>query len=83
MPQFLTIVEASQRLPGRPHRNSVRRWMASGCCGIKLRSVRFGGKRLTTAAWCDEFISAVTDKTGGASIDHHTAEAQLDQMGVC
>jgi hypothetical protein len=81
--QYLSITQAAQRLPGRPHRNSVRRWMGQGCYGIKLRSVRFGGKRLTTEIWCDEFTEAVTARTGRQLSEHHQAEAKLDQLGVC
>ncbi len=81
MPQYRSIVEAAQRLPGRPHRNSVRRWMQQGCNGVKLRSVRFGGKRLTTDAWIEEFTQAVTAATTPAS-EHFKAEAKLEQLGV-
>ncbi len=57
MPQYLSLRDATQFLPDRPHYNTVRRWMQEGCAGVKLRSVRFGGKRLTTAEWCEEFIA--------------------------
>jgi hypothetical protein len=81
MSDYLTAREACAYLPARPHINSVRRWMSDGCNGIRLRSVRFGGKRLTTAQWCDEFVAAVT-KANGATDDHLKAEAQLDRLGV-
>jgi Protein of unknown function (DUF1580) len=82
MPAYFSISEAAQKhLPGRPHVNSVRRWMQHGCNGVKLRSVRFGGKRLTTEQWCREFVDAVTTASGQAT-EHLKAEAQLDQLGV-
>jgi hypothetical protein len=55
--------------------------MTTGCYGVKLRSVRFGGKRLTTAQWCDEFVEALTARNGNLS-DHHVAEAKLESLGV-
>ena len=57
---YLTINQAAAILPARPHRNTVVRWMQTGCDGMKLRSVRFGGKRLTSEKWVEEFIAAVS-----------------------
>lgn len=82
MPQYLSITKAAQRLPDRPHHNTVRRWMTVGCYGIKLRSVRFGGKRLTTEQWCDEFVAAVQSADPSANLAHHEANAALDKLGV-
>ena len=82
MPQYLSITEAARVLPGHPHNNSVRRWMLTGCYGVKLRSVRFGGKRFTTEQWCHEFTEAVTTHINGQPSEHHKAEAKLDSMGV-
>lgn len=82
MPQYLSISEASQRLPHRPHKNSVRRWMTEGCYGIVLRSTRFGGKRLTTEEWINDFVAAVQSSTPTANVAHLEATAKLDKMGV-
>ncbi len=81
MPTYLSLRETSARLPDRPHINTVRRWMTSGCNGVKLRSVRFGGKRLTTEQWCGEFVEAVMAKNGHKS-EHLSADAMLDAIGV-
>jgi hypothetical protein len=82
MPQYLSINEAAQRLPGRPHRNSVRRWMLRGCYGEKLRSVRFGAKRLTTDQWISEFVEAVQALDPACTSAHQEASAKLDALGV-
>lgn len=82
MPTYLSAREACAHLPGRPHLNTVRRWMAEGISGVRLRSTRFGGKRLTTAAWCDEFIMAVQAANPETDIGHHRANAILDAFGV-
>ena len=81
MPEYLSVRQACAHVPGRPHVNSIRRWMTEGCYGIKLRSVRFGGKRLTTKQWLAEFTDAVTSR-GGQPGEHLEAEAKLDSLGV-
>jgi hypothetical protein len=56
--------------------------MFDGVNGVKLRSIRFAGKRLTTAQWCDEFVAAIAALDPTAAADHHEANAALDAMGV-
>jgi hypothetical protein len=56
--------------------------MTEGVGGIKLRSVRFGGKRLTTDQWIAEFVEAVQIAPPDANLAHHEATAQLDALGV-
>ena len=89
MPQYLTITEAAAILPGRPHRNTIVRWMQHGCQDrsdppqlIKLRSVRFGQKRLTQDTWIAEFCAAVTGRLNAPAAEHHAAEAALDKLNV-
>jgi hypothetical protein len=82
MPNYLSIRDACAILPGRPHFNTVRRWMFQGCNGIKLRSVRFGQKRLTTGQWCAEFVTAVYALEPNSTAAHQEASAVLDAMGV-
>jgi hypothetical protein len=82
MLDYLPARDAIEHLPTRPHINTIRRWMFEGVNGIRLKSIRFGGKRLTTEQWCREFVEAVANR-GGDFSEHHVAEAQLDQLGVC
>lgn len=44
----------------KPSMSSVYRWIDGGVSGIRLRTVKFGGRRYTTAEWLREFIDAVT-----------------------
>jgi Protein of unknown function (DUF1580) len=81
MPNYISPRQACPLLPGRPHINTVRRWMTQGSGGIKLRSLRFAGKRLTTEQWCQEFTDAML-LVGGQFMQHHEAEAKLDKLGV-
>ncbi len=83
MNEYLTLVEAATLLPGRPHRNTARRYMLKGIDGIKLRSIKLGatGNRFTTREWVDEFLSAVAAQQGDNSA-HAEAEAKLDALGV-
>ena len=59
MNEYVTVTEAARLLPGRPHRNTARRYMLKGVGGIKLRSIKLGatGNRFTTREWVDEFLT--------------------------
>lgn len=78
---YLTINEAARILPGRPHRNTVGRWMLKGLDGVKLRSFKFGAKRVTTQQWCAEFIKASANRDG-VHTAHMEASAELDALDV-
>lgn len=79
---YWTVTQAAKAFPGNPHANSVRRWMHEGCYGIKLRSVRFGKKRLTTRQWCEEFAQAFEEADPAITAEHHKAQAKLAAMGI-
>lgn len=82
----LSPTEACKIIPGRPHRNTVQRWMTKGYDGVVLRSFRVAGKRFTTQEAVEEFVSALSAKdTLGVkpvSSAHSEAESQLDELGV-
>ncbi len=78
--EYLSIPESAAILPGRPHRNTVQRWMTKGVDGIKLRSIRLCGRRFTTEDWCREFIQAQTALADGPP--DFDAAAKLDALGV-
>ena len=44
--QYLTPTEATKLVPGRPCLETLWRWQTIGCRGVKLESIRLGGKRL-------------------------------------
>ena len=57
---LLTLIEASERTPGRPSANSLWRWCRKGVLTrkgdrIRLQHVRVGGKLFTSAKWMEEF----------------------------
>ncbi len=84
--QSLSPAEAAKIIPGRPHRNTIQRWMTRGYDGVVLRSFRLGGKRFTTVEAVEEFVAALSAKdTLGrkpVSSAHSEAEAELDRLGV-
>lgn len=41
---LLSIAEAAQRIPGRPSAASVYRWAQKGTKGLKLPTIRCGGR---------------------------------------
>ena len=55
--------------PGRPHRNTIVRWATTGCYGVRLKTVRFGGKRLTRKVWVDEFNERVLENSPSFQMD--------------
>ncbi len=58
--KFLTLAEASEKLPGNPSISSLRRWHAIGVHGIRLKTRMLGGRRHTTEEWANEFYESVT-----------------------
>jgi hypothetical protein len=84
---YITLLEAVPYFLIRPHKNTVVRWADRGVYGVKLKTIRYGGKRLTRKVWIEEFNKAMI----GASPDpyaadsapttsHLAAEATLDVM---
>lgn len=53
----LTLSEAAD-LEG-VHRDTVKTWMNPGIFGVKLRTAKAGGRRITTIDWIDEFHLAL------------------------
>ena len=60
MSDLLTFPQAAAELPGRPHISTLHRWRQTGVKGVKLRTVRVGGKRMVDRISLQEFIDAVT-----------------------
>jgi hypothetical protein len=57
---YLTLTQAAQSLPGRPHVSALWRWCRRGVKArsgerVRLQHVRVGGKLYTTHAWIDAF----------------------------
>jgi len=85
--EFMTLVEASKTIPGRPHINTVRRWCTRGFNGVRLQSWRFGNRIVTTKKAISEFGAATTAQSRNCVEDpptcsHQRAESALDSMGI-
>jgi hypothetical protein len=57
----VTTVLRNELPPGTSY-SSIYRWVTLGCCGVRLKAERFGGRWWTTASDVREFISAVAAK---------------------
>jgi hypothetical protein len=84
---YITLLEAVPYFLTRPHKNTVVRWANKGCYGIKLRTVRYGGKRLTRKIWVEKFNQAVLSATPNVYADspatstsHQQAEVKLNSL---
>jgi hypothetical protein len=86
---LMTLTEAAREIPGRKPGhplgvNTLHRWCSRGVRGVKLRSILFGGHRMTTRAWLAEFLAQINAEpaSGPAGADGANAEAKLIQMGA-
>lgn len=66
----LTLAEAAQRLPGRPHVSTLHRWRIRGVCGVRLCTTKVGGRRVVALSDLEDFLARVT----AASDKNRTAE---------
>jgi hypothetical protein len=80
--EYLTLVEACKLIPGRPHKNTVRRYMHKGHEGRYLKFWRVGGKIFTTEDAIAEFIGSSQPTDSPATSSSQQAVEQLDAMGV-
>ena len=81
--RYLTLDEAANRLPSRPHKNTVIRWTNKGYNGIVLKSCKHGKRRMTAEEWIDEFLAKINGTEVSISqVSHTEAERALDAMGV-
>jgi hypothetical protein len=86
---YITLLEAVPYFLTRPHKNTIVRWANKGVYGVKLKTIRYGGKRLTRPCWCEDFNRAMQGASPDVYADspattssHQAAEARLDAMGV-
>jgi hypothetical protein len=92
--QCLTLTEVSKHLPGRPHISTIHRWRTKGLKGVRLRTFRVGGRRVTTVSDLEEFIAKVTAAADGdkhlpkfrsskrRSREIARAESELARLGI-
>lgn len=70
--EFISLAEAARLIPGRPHLSTFYRWRTRGVNGIKLETVRIGGRRMISRSALVQFITAVT-----AAVDQHDPKMML------
>ena len=93
--KLLSLPAAVEAATGqRPHPSTLHRWRLRGVKGVKLETVRCGGKRLCSVESVRRFLAGVTEATDGpqpstpartsrqraAAIKR--AEAELDAAGI-
>jgi adenosylmethionine-8-amino-7-oxononanoate aminotransferase len=61
----INITQAANQIPGRPHRATVWRWILNGLHGIRLESVKVGGRRFTSEEAIERFIARTTAVANG------------------
>ena len=84
--QIISLVEAAGQYPGRPHISTIFRWGDRGVCGVRLETVRCGGRRCTSHEALDRFTQRVTAAADGQSIESRSTtprqrKAEVDQAG--
>lgn len=58
--ELLTLKAARSEFPNRPSLPTIWRWILKGSKGIRLDSVRIGGRRYTSKQAVARFIQATT-----------------------
>lgn len=62
---LLKLSEVSRLVPGHPHPSTIWRWRRKGIGGVKLRTVRIGGRSYVQRHALEEFIQAMTRAADG------------------
>jgi hypothetical protein len=70
MPIFLnetlvTLTQASQMLPGRPHVSTLWRWCKRGVRGVRLETYVVGARRFTSTEALQRFAAATSAAANG------------------
>ena len=88
MSDFISLRDSCALFPGKPSLSTVVRWAIKGVNGCQLKTTKFGGKRLTTIQWVNEFVKETIEaspdsyKSEGQTSAHKVAEERLQKMGV-
>ena len=89
---LIPIEQVPRLLPGNPHISTIHRWRTRGVRGVRLSSVRLGGRRLVPREALVEFIKSITSVVDGGKVttgDHasrrrtiEAAETEVDARFV-
>lgn len=91
--KLLSLPAAVEKATGqRPHPSTLHRWRLRGIQGVRLETVRCGGRRLCSIEAVRRFIDGVTAATDGDAPTARAnrqreaaiarAEAELDAAGI-
>ncbi|MBL9090928.1 MAG: DUF1580 domain-containing protein [Planctomycetaceae bacterium] len=56
---LITLADAANLTPLRPHVSTIRRWIRIGVRGEILETVRIGGRRLTSREAVSRFLTSI------------------------
>ena len=56
---LIQLCDLGEQFPGGPSRTTLVRYMNDGVAGVKLRSVRVGGKVMCRRKWVLDFLRAL------------------------
>jgi hypothetical protein len=57
---LIPIEQVPDELPSNPHPSTVHRWRLRGIAGVKLETLKIGGRRFTSKEAIERFINAST-----------------------
>lgn len=76
--ELVPVTRAGQFCPSRPDPSTVCRWALKGARGIKLESIRVGGKVMTSKEAVQRFLAACNARVPSQS----EADAELQAAGL-
>lgn len=89
---ILTLAQAAQHIPSRPHISTLHRWRTRGVRGIRLETILLGGKRATSIEALNRFYAAISagnssesvhsSASGRRELEIQRAEERLDDAGI-
>ncbi len=86
---LVSMTEAARLLPGRPHASTLWRWRKKGINGVRLDTIKCGGKRLTSREAIARFVeesTAAADRpepsgtASGTVRDHRSKARRRDRV---
>ena len=97
-PHYITLAEAANLAPGRPHPSTIWKWARRGFqtrAGelVRLQHLRVGKRIYTTEHWIDDFLAALAEADtigpgrkrqdpAPATRGHTQAERELAEAGL-
>ncbi len=86
---ILSMSEAAKLIPTRPSARTLARWSDTGVRGVRLKSVRLAGRRITRRSWVLQFVEYLIDnddypdeERASLSCTVTDAEAELVRDGL-